>query len=62
MILQAMVEAEQKIDPDLREVLTKAGGEDLIPIFALRNVTLKQLSYMKDQDLIDVSTNTGELK
>lgn len=52
-MLQQIVEAEKKIDPSLKLVAEKAGAEDFIPVFALKNVSLKQLSYMKDKELAE---------
>ena len=49
------MEAEEKIDPDLKKVLTKAGAEDYIPIFAAKGVALKQASFMNDKQLSEVS-------
>ena len=49
-----MVEAESKIEPALKDLLTQAGAEDYIPIFATRNVTLKKLAYMNDKELSEV--------
>ena len=51
-----MVEAEAKIEPALKDLLTKSGAEDYIPVFAMRNVTLKQLSFMNDKELSEVVT------
>lgn len=49
-----MVEAEKNIDPALRDLLVAAGADDYIPIFSMRGVTFKQLSYMKDRELSEV--------
>ena len=51
-----MLEAEAKIEPALKDLLTKSGAEDYIPVFAMRNVTLKQLSFMNDKELSEVGT------
>ena len=53
-----MVEAESKIEPALRDLLKSSGAEEYIPVLATRNVTLKQLSYMKDKELMEVSEVT----
>ena len=50
------MEAEAKIEPALKDLLTKSGAEDYIPVFAMRNVTLKQLSFMNDKELSEVGT------
>ncbi len=51
---KGLVEAEDKIDPAIKDVLTSVGAEDFMPVFALKNITLKQLSYMKDKELSEV--------
>ena len=54
-----MIEAESKIEPALKDILTKSGAEDYIPVFATRNVTLKQLSFMNDKELSEVRPIIG---
>ncbi len=49
-----MQEAESKVDPALKQMLTEAGAEDYIPVFALKGVGLKQLAYIKDKELSEV--------
>ena len=58
-LLQGLIEAESKIEPALKDLLTKSGAEDYIPVFATRNVTLKQLSFMNDKELSEVRPING---
>ena len=48
-----MIEAEKNIEEDLKEVLTRAGAEEYIPVFSLKKIKLKQLLYMKDIELAE---------
>eukprot|EP00095_Tigriopus_kingsejongensis_P011741 maker-scaffold613_size124221-snap-gene-0.33 protein:Tk11741 transcript:maker-scaffold613_size124221-snap-gene-0.33-mRNA-1 annotation:"e3 ubiquitin-protein ligase lrsam1-like" len=57
-----MVEAEAKIEPALKDLLISAGAEEYIPILALRNIRLKQLSHMKDQDLCELGIHNAYLR
>jgi len=51
---KSMIQAEDNVEPALKKMLTDAGAEDYIPVFALKGITLKQLSYMKDKELSEV--------
>ena len=51
---KGLVEAENKIDPKVKEILMSAGAEEYVPVFALREVNVKQLAAMKDKDLSEV--------
>lgn len=48
------MEAEKAIDPQLKEILTKAGAEEYIPVFAKKGVGAKQVIYMNDKQLSEV--------
>ena len=56
---KGLQDMESRIDPNLKDILTKAGAEDYIPVFATRNLTLKQVSYLKDRDLTEVGSSRG---
>jgi len=59
---KSLIEAESKIEPPLKELLTSIGAEDYIPVFATRNVTLKQLSYIKDKELCEMGMHNLYLR
>jgi len=42
--------------------LKGAGAEEYIPVLATRNVTLKQLSYMKDKELMELGMHNLYLR
>ncbi len=48
------MEAEQQIDPALKSLLSTAGAEDYIAIFAMKGVNMKQASFMNDKQLSEV--------
>ena len=50
-----LLEAEKAIDPDLKDVLVKAGAEDYVPILAIKDVNKKQVMYMNDKQLSEVT-------
>ena len=52
---QGLLEAEKAIDPDLKDVLVKAGAEDYVPILAIKDVNKKQVMYMNDKQLSEVT-------
>lgn len=52
---QGLVEAEKTIDGKVKEILTSAGADEYIPVFALREITVKQLALMKDKELSEVA-------
>ena len=52
---QGLLEAEKAIDPDLKDVLVRAGAEDYVPILAIKDVNKKQVMYMNDKQLSEVS-------
>ena len=62
IFLQSMMEAEANIDSALKEVLTNAGAEEFMPIFAMKNITLKQLSYMKDKELSELGVHNTYIR
>lgn len=49
------MEAEKAIDPQLKELLCKAGAEDYVPVFAKKGVGMKQVVYMNDKQLSEVT-------
>ena len=51
---KGLLEAEKAIDPDLKEVLVKAGAEEYVPILAMKDVNKKQVAYMNDKQLSEV--------
>ncbi|TRY63249.1 hypothetical protein TCAL_05773 [Tigriopus californicus] len=57
-----MVEAEAKIEPALKDLLTNANAEEYVPVLALRNITVKQLSYMKDHDLAEFGIHNSYIR
>ena len=57
-----MVQMEESADSALKEVLTKAGAEDYLPILAMKGVNLKQLSYMKDKELSELGVHNAYLR
>jgi len=59
---KGLVEAESKIDPALKDLLTRAGAEDYIPVFATRNLALKQVSYMNDRELMELGMHNLYLR
>lgn len=59
---KGLIEAESKIEPALKDLLTKSGAEDYIPVFATRNVTLKQLSFMNDKELSEMGMHNLYLR
>lgn len=52
-----MLAAEKEVDASLKRILETAGAEEYIPVFALKNVGLKQLAYMKDKELSEEACN-----
>ena len=53
------MEAEKQIDPQLKDVLTQAGAEEYMPVFAKKGVSMKQVSYMHDKELSSVRRTGG---
>ena len=51
---QGLLEAESQIEPELKELLSKAGADEYAPIFAKKGVKMKQLTYMNDKQLSEV--------
>lgn len=51
---QGLLEAESQIEPELKELLSKAGADEYAPIFAKKGVKIKQLTYMNDKQLSEV--------
>lgn len=51
---QGLLEAEKAIDPQLKELLSKAGAEEYVPVFAKKGVGIKQVIYMTDKQLSEV--------
>ena len=54
MRFQSLTNAEQNSDPQLKSLLERIGAEEFVPIFALKKINLKQLSYMNDRELMEV--------
>jgi len=57
-----LTQMEDKVEPLLKEVLMEAGAEEYVPVFALKRVTLKQLSYMKDKELSEMGVHNTYLR
>ena len=39
----------------MKEILTSCGGEEFIPLFARKELTFKEVQYMEDKDLREVT-------
>ena len=48
------MEAESQIETELKDLLFKIGADEYVPIFAMKGVGLKQLTYMNDKQLSEV--------
>ena len=48
------MEAESQIETELKDLLFKIGADEYVPIFAVKGVGLKQLTYMNDKQLSEV--------
>jgi len=59
---KGLLEAESKIDSTLKELLTTAGAEEYIPVFATRNLSFKQVSYMNDRELTELGLHNTYLR
>lgn len=59
---QGLLEAEKAIDPDLKDVLVRAGAEDYVPILAIKDVNKKQVMYMNDKQLSELGIHNGFLR
>jgi len=59
---KGLLEAEKAIDPDLKEVLVKAGAEEYVPILAMKDVNKKQVAYMNDKQLSELGIHNGYLR
>merc|ERR1711963_369345 len=59
---KGLLEAEQQIDPVLKSVLSKAGAEDYIAIFATKGVNMKQASFMTDKQLSELGVHNAYLR
>lgn len=59
---KGLLEAEQQIDPVLKSVLSKAGAEDYMAIFAMKGVTMKQASFMTDKELSELGVHNAYLR
>ena len=59
ILFQTLLKAEEKLDAGLREILSESGAEEYAPILAMRGITSKQIGYMKDKDLVEVSKATN---
>ena len=53
-LLQGLLEAESQIETELKDLLFKIGADEYVPIFAVKGVGLKQLTYMNDKQLSEV--------
>ena len=59
---QSLTKAEENADPQLKSLMEKIGAEEFIPIFALKKINLKQLSYMQDRELMEVRQIDDEIR
>ena len=55
LLFQTLLKAEEKLDAGLRDILAEAGAEEFGPILAMRGITSKQIVYMRDRELAEVS-------
>ena len=39
----------------MRELLTSCGGEEFIPMFARKEITFKEIQFMEEKDLKEVT-------
>ena len=46
---------EDKLEPQLKKLLQSAGADEYLTMFASGALTLKQVLYMDDTDLLEVS-------
>ena len=53
---KGLLEAEKAVDPELKELLVKAGAEDYVPVLAMKDINRKQISFMNDKQLSEVIT------
>jgi len=59
---KGLLEAEKAIDPDVREVLVKAGAEDYVPVLAIKDINKKQLAFMNDKQLSELGVHNAYLR
>jgi len=59
---KGLVEAEASIDPTVKDLLTRAGAEEYLPVFATRNMSFKQLSYINDRELTELGIHNTYLR
>lgn len=55
---KALVEAEQKLDPQVKELLSCFSGDEFIPLFAKKHITMKQLIHMDDQAMKELGVRS----
>lgn len=59
---RGLEEAEKGLDGQVKDLLLKCNLKDLIPVFAKRKVTFKELSYMEDTDLKKLGVTSPSMR
>jgi len=53
-----LVEAEQALDPQVKELLSCFSGDEFLPLFAKKKIGMKQLTYMDDKALKEIGISS----
>lgn len=51
-------EAEEKMDSKVKGLLVSCGAEEFLPLFSTKEVTMKQMVFMQDQDLQQIGVHS----
>merc|ERR1719283_237501 len=59
---KGLEDAEKSLDPKVRDLLTASGGDEYLPIFAKKQITMKELTYMEDKDLKQLGVSSEYIR
>merc|ERR1719312_2163825 len=54
--------AEKNLDTKVRDLLSSCGGDEYLPLFAKKQVSMKELLFMEDKDLVELGVSSEYIR
>merc|ERR1711892_572582 len=54
--------AEKSLDTKVKDLLSSCGGEEYLPLFAKKQISMKELLFMEDKDLMELGVSSEYIR
>merc|ERR1719244_867856 len=59
---KGLANAEKNLDSKVKDLLSSCGGDEYIPLFAKKQISMKQLQYMQDKELKELGVTSEYIR